>query len=449
VKPAEILIVEDDDALRRFLSVAVSAEGHHVSAAASGADALRAMSERLFDMALLDIHLPDGNGIDLLRKLKDRDPAVEVILMTGQPEVTTAVQALRLGAYDYLAKPVETDELRTLIGRIIERGSLRQEVRELRGRLGERLAAEELIAVSPAMHRIKETIARVAPTGSTIVIEGETGTGKEVVAAEIHRLSPRRDRAFVPVNCAAVPGDLLESEFFGHARGAFSGAVAEVPGLFRSADQGTLFLDEVTELPPGLQAKLLRVLQDREVRPLGSARVHPVDVRLIAATNRPLEDAVREGRLRRDFFYRLNVVRFTLPPLRERKEDVAALSHHFLRQLNWRFARDVKGISPDAAAALLAYDFPGNVRELEHLLERAYALGARDEIRLADLPTLPSSGNPATAAMSPLEEAERATILRTLEAHAHDKDEAARALGISRRTLYRRLKEFGLLTSSS
>ena len=436
-----ILVVEDDESLRSLLVRAMGAEGYETTAATSAAEALREIAGRLFDVVLLDVRLPDGDGVDVLRRVKERDIGVEVIVLTGHPDVDTAVACLKLGAYDYLSKPVALEVLGRLIAQIVEKTRLREEVRSLRSRLGERLAARELIAASPAMREIKKILMAVAPTDSTVLIEGETGTGKEVVGAAIHRLSPRRELPFLPINCGAIPSELLESELFGHVRGAFSGAIADVPGLFRAAEGGTVFLDEVTELSPLLQVKLLRVLQERQVKPVGSSRSTPIYCRIVAASNRPIEEAVRKGILRTDLYYRLNVVTVVLPPLRERKEDIPALVARFLRDLNERFGRRVRGLDGPAMEALYAYDFPGNVRELEHFLERAFALGARDEIRLKDLPDL--SHRRMVKDLSPLLRAERETIAGVLKRHGGDKDAAALELGISRRTLYRRLHEMG------
>jgi two-component system response regulator PilR (NtrC family) len=332
----------------------------------------------------------------------------------------------------------------------MERKFLRGEVSTLRARLGEELTVNELIGTSVPMERVKEIIGKVAVTDSPVLIEGESGTGKELVAAAIHRLSSRAKRPFIPVNCSAIPQDLLESEFFGHVRGAFSGAVADALGLFRGADEGTIFLDEIAELSPALQVKLLRVLQEMQVRPVGSTKAYPVDVRVIAATNRDLERAMTEGSFRQDLFYRLNVVRIMLPPLRERRDDIQALVSHFLRRFNRRFHRDVRGIAPDALAALTAYTFPGNVRELENLIERAYAMGAREQIQINDLPTLSKASAAAPPVTSPdtvpaLGDVERELILKALAVFKDDKEAAAKALGISRRTIYRRLKEYGVL----
>jgi DNA-binding NtrC family response regulator len=456
MKRLHVLVVEDDETLRELLGEVLRGWGYQTVVLAAGSRAVELLETQLFEVAIVDIHLPEMDGVELLRHLKRHDPSIEVLMMTGDPTVATAVETLKLGAYDYLTKPLILEELRHLLDHILERRLLRQEVNALRSRLGEQLRVSELVGVSPAMEAVKGMIVRVAPADSPVLIEGESGTGKELVAAAIHRLSVRASGPFITVNCSAVPSDLLESEFFGHVRGAFSGAVADTLGLFRSAHGGTIFLDEVAELTPALQVKLLRVLQEKDVRPVGSTRSYSVDTRVIAATNRSLDAAIKDGSLRQDLFYRLNVVRIHVPPLRERKPDVPALVTAFIRHFNQRFNREIKGIVPDAMAALLAYDFPGNVRELENLIERAYALGARDQIRLADLPALggPPRSEPAPAApaalaatggMVPtLAQAERDLILRALEIHRNDRAKAARALGLSSRTLYRRLKEYGI-----
>ena len=452
--PAKILVVDDEKSILLLLKEALTQWGYEVTCAASAVEALELLKNGLFDALISDVRMPDMNGLDLLREIRKQDESIEVVMMTGYPTIASAVQALKEGAYDYLSKPLILDELRHLMARMMERRFLRGEVHTLRARLGEELAVSDMVGSSPPMQRVKDIIGKVAVTDSPVLIEGESGTGKELVAAAIHRLSSRAKRPFIPVNCSAIPQDLLESEFFGHVRGAFSGAVADALGLFRGADEGTIFLDEIAELSPGLQVKLLRVLQEMQVRPVGSTKAFPVDVRVIAATNRDLERAMTEGSFRQDLFYRLNVVRITLPPLRERRDDIGALVTHFLRRFNRRFHREVRGVAPDALAALSAYSFPGNVRELENLIERAYAMGAREQITLADLPTLgrspvmvattPSSAT-SPQAVPTLADVERELILKALAVFQDDKEAAARALGISRRTIYRRLKEYGVL----
>ena len=444
---ARVLVVDDEKSILMLLDEALSQWGYQVTTANSASDALATLRTQVFDAALTDVRMPDMSGIDLLRELKKRDESMEVVIMTGYPTIASAVEALKEGAYDYLSKPLILDELRHLMQRLMERRFLRGEVQTLRMRLGEELTVSELIGSSPAMLRIKDVIGKVAVTDSPVLVEGESGTGKELVAAAIHRLSARAKGPFIPVNCSAIPRDLLESEFFGHVRGAFSGAVADALGLFRGANEGTIFLDEIAELPPELQVKLLRVLQEMQVRPVGSTKAFPVDVRVIAATNRNLEQAMKSGIFRQDLFYRLNVIRITLSPLRERREDMPALVNHFIRRFNKRFRRDVKGITPDALTALATYDFPGNVRELENVIERAFAMGSREYITLADLPSLSTrpmlTPTVDTKSVPTLAEVEKELILRALAVHNNDKEEAARALGISRRTIYRRLKEYG------
>jgi DNA-binding NtrC family response regulator len=447
---AKILVVDDEPSILKLLKEALTQWGYHVACVGTGSEALEAIRTELFDAAITDIRMPEMSGLDLLREIKRHDESIEVVVMTGYPTIASAVEALKEGAYDYLSKPLILDELRHLMARVTERRFLKGEVQSLRARLGEELTVNELVGNSQPMQRVKEIIGKVATTDSPVLIEGESGTGKELVAAAIHRLSNRNKGPFIPVNCSAIPEDLLESEFFGHVRGAFSGAVSDALGLFRGANDGTIFLDEIAELSPGLQVKLLRVLQEMQVRPVGSTKAHPVDVRVIAATNRDLDRSIADGRFRQDLYYRLNVVRVSLPQLRTRREDIPALVNHFLRRYNRRFRRDVKGITPDALATLSGYDFPGNVRELENVIERAFAMGAREQITLADLPPL-GTGSASTVAapqsgtVPRLADVEKDLILRALAFYKDDKEAAASALGISRRTIYRRLKEYGML----
>src|SRR3989475_2879075 len=446
----KILVVDDEASILKLLQEALTQWGYQVECVGTGAEALEAIRTGLYYAAITDIRMPEMSGLDLLREITRHDESIEVIVMTGYPTISSAVQALKEGAYDYLSKPLILDELKHLMQRLMERRFLRGEVHTLRARLGEELTVNELIGASGAMQRVKEIIGKVAVTDSPVLIEGESGTGKELVAAAIHRLSGRAKGPFIPVNCSAIPEDLLESEFFGHVRGAFSGAVSDALGLFRGADDGTIFLDEIAELSPGLQVKLLRVLQEMQVRPVGSTKAHAVDVRVIAATNRDLDRSIADGRFRQDLYYRLNVVRVSLPPLRARREDIPALVNHFLRRYNRRFRRDVKGITPDALATLGGYDFPGNVRELENVIERAFAMGAREQIGLTDLPVLgnasvSSVSIPQSGTVPRLADVEKDLILRALAFYKDDKEAAASALGISRRTIYRRLKEYGML----
>ena len=447
---ANILVVDDEPSILKLLKEALTQWGYQVECVGTGAEALEAVRTGLYDAAITDIRMPEMNGLDLLREIKRHDESIEVIVMTGYPTISSAVEALKEGAYDYLSKPLIPDELRHLMARVTEKRFLKGEVQSLRVRLGEELTVNELVGNAQLMQRVKEIISKVATTDSPVLIEGESGTGKELVAAAIHRLSDRAKGPFIPVNCSAIPEDLLESEFFGHVRGAFSGAVSDALGLFRGAHEGTIFLDEIAELSPGLQVKLLRVLQEMQVRPVGSTKAHPVDVRVIAATNRDLDRSIADGRFRQDLYYRLNVVRVSLPQLRSRREDIPALVNHFLRRYNRRFRRDVKGITPDALATLSGYEFPGNVRELENVIERAFAMGAREQITLADLPPLGTSSvstvsAPQSGTVPRLADVEKDLILRALAFYKDDKEAAASALGISRRTIYRRLKEYGML----
>src|SRR5256886_4067007 len=343
---AKILVVDDEPSILKLLKEALTQWGYQVGCVGTGAEALEAIRLELYDAAITDIRMPEMSGLDLLREIKRHDESIEVIVMTGYPTIASAVEALKEGAYDYLSKPLILDELRHLMARVTERRFLKGEVQSLRTRLGEELTVNELVGNAPPMQRVKEIIGRVAPTDSPVLIEGESGTGKELVAAAIHRLSPRARGPFIPVNCSAIPEDLLESEFFGHVRGAFSGAVSDTLGLFRGAHDGTIFLDEVAELSPGLQVKLLRVLQEMLVRPVGSPRARGGDVRGPAASTRALPGSTAGGRLRRALSSRLTGVRVSLPPPRARREDTPALVNPFTRRFSRRFRREIRGIAP-------------------------------------------------------------------------------------------------------
>jgi DNA-binding NtrC family response regulator len=449
LRPFRILLIDDDQNVCHLLQELLVGAGYDVSKAETGQSALQLIESEVFDAALLDVHLPDMTGLQVLGEIKRRDPGMDAVMMTGYPELGSAVEALRLGAYDYLTKPVEWVPLERLLQRVTERRYLRDEVTQLRSRLADNLGpgVGEFIGTSPGIQNLRDQIGKVGPTDSSVLIQGESGTGKELIAYAIHGLSHRKKKPFIPVHCAAIPPELMEGELFGYVKGAFPSATSDSRGLFRSAEGGTLFLDEVAEFPMALQPKLLRALQEKEVRPIGSAQAHRVDVRIIASSNQDLEDAVRSGKFRQDLYFRLNVVRLDAPPLRSIKEDIPLIAMHSVRKLNRRFARRVRNIAPSAMNALMAYDFPGNVRELETIIERAYALGADDEITSADLPRMSSNSSHSFTGIAPsrtLDDLERELVAETLRANQNDKSKTAEALGMSERTLYRRIKKHGI-----
>jgi len=443
LKPLRILLIEDDHAVSQFLHRRLEQGGYEVRTVHGGKTALDLIQNEVFDAALLDIHLPDMAGIQILNELKKRDPEVDAVIMTGDAQAKSATEALQVGAYDYITTPVEWTSLDRLLQRLAERRYLREEVLMLRRRLAEAPGVGEFIGMSYRVQQLRDLIARVAATESPALIEGESGTGKELLAYAIHGISNRKKRPFIPVHCASIPAELMEREFFGDVKGSTS----DSRGLFRFAEGGTIFLDEVAELPMSMQPKLLRALEEREIRPVGSADPRHVDVRIIAATNQSLKAAVDAGRFRQDLYFRLNVARLEAPPLRSMKEDIPLIAMHFVRRLNRRFRRGVSHIAPDAMASLMAYHFPGNVRELENLLERAYTLGAEKEISLSDLPTISPATPSAPSVYGPgctLDDLERQLVSITLRTYQNDKSKAAEALGMSERTLYRRLKKHGI-----
>ncbi len=438
---ASILVVDDVPDMREILNHSLAGEGYRVATASSGDEALTRLEEHEFDVIVSDIVMPGVGGLEILEKSRLLDPRVAVILMTGHATLDTAIAALRRGACDYLEKPFPLDELKVRVQRLIE---LRDEL--WKGRLQQRALQPRpdgriLIGESAPMRVVRDQIAKSARARSNVLITGESGTGKELVAGELHAASARRDQAFVAVNCGAIPEALLESQLFGHVRGAFTTAVHANPGLFAVASRGTLFLDEIGELPFALQVKLLRVIEERHVWPVGATRPVPVDVRLIASTNRDLAQEVTAGRFREDLFYRLNVVRLELPPLRERRSDIPLLVDHLVHRLNVKLGTVVLGVEREALRALISHPWRGNVRELENILERAMVLGDGELISLQHLPgSLPATeGGHLTDLREAVRQFERQHLMNVLAETGRDKREAAQLLGISLASLYRKL----------
>ena len=443
--PIRLLIVDDDEQMRRTLVGRFERKGLAVSNAGSGEQALEIAAKARFDVAVLDLHLPGINGVELLEKLKERQPDLEALLLTAHSSVETAVAAMKKGAYDYLLKPFHLPELEVHIQKAYEKVQLARREQRLVQHLHREEPRHRLIGSSPAIRKIAALIEKVAPTDATVLVRGPSGTGKEVVARAIHAGSPRRDSPMVTINCAALQESLLESELFGHEKGAFTGAVQAKPGLVEVAEGGTLFIDEIGEMAVGLQAKLLRVLEDGHFRRVGSTAEQHADVRVVAATNRLLEDEIKSNRFREDLYYRLNVITLRLPPLRERRTDIPELVEYFLttRQVGPARCR----LAAEALAALMRYDWPGNVRELANVLERAQILAEEATITVDDLPDALFAA-PAAAVEDEsghnLHDAQRRHVLTVLHEEKGNKAHAARALGISRRALYRLLEKYQL-----
>jgi two-component system response regulator AtoC len=445
-----ILVVDDDPGLRESFRLILEDE-YDVVEAPDGSAALATVRASQVDLVLLDIRLPDVDGIEVLERIKTLDDGVEVILVTAVKTVRTAVAAMKLGAFDYLTKPFEEDELLSLVRRALEKRSLEREVVFLRSELARRHDFDELVGQHPEMQQLYHVIAQVARTTTTVLITGESGTGKELVARAIHRQGPRRDKPFVPVNPSALSDSLVESELFGHEKGAFTGAYQRKLGRFDLAQGGTLFLDEIGSLKPELQAKLLRVLQEREFERVGGTRAIRLDVRVIVATNLDLKQAVTQGRFRDDLYYRLAVMPITVPPLRTRREDIPLLVQHFIRRYSQELNRRVQGVTAEALAVLKEYSWPGNVRELQNIVERLVGLVEGPLIVLGDLPLdllLPEQRPGQRAATLPLHEAreefERQIAARVLERVHWNVSEAARVLGVHRNSLKLKIARWGL-----
>ena len=441
-----ILLVEDDAAQRVGLQQLLTSWGYAVDVAVNGTDALAKVAGSPPTIVLSDLIMPEMGGLELLRALKQQDDLdLTVVLMTAQGTVESAVEAIKHGAYDYLTKPVDPQRMKILLDQIVERHDTLREMRVLRRQLQERGTFGKMIGASMEMRKIYQVIEQAAPTVASVLVSGESGTGKELVAQTVHQISPRISQPFVPLNCAAIPDTLLESELFGHEKGAFTGAIARRQGCFELANRGTLFLDEISEMTPTTQAKLLRVLQERSFRPLGGHREHSVDIRVIAATNTDPPEAVRQGKLREDLYYRLNVFAIRLPPLRDRKDDLPMLIQAFIKEFNTRNGRSVAGLSDRAMQMLERYDWPGNVRELRNVMERATIVAKGAVIEVADLPAL-ASASPAVSSPAPglapgttVDQAEQQLIEVTLQHTGGNKTRAAEMLGISLKTLHNKL----------
>ena len=452
----QIIVTDDERSMREFLEILLKKEGYTVRSAPSMSKTLALMDERAPDLVITDLKMKGGSGLDLLKEIKNRAPDVEVVVITAFATTETAIEALKLGAYDYITKPFQVDEIRVVVQRALERQRLLRENLRMRAELIGRYDYGNLVGKSTRMQEVYRLIEQVAPTRSNVLVTGESGTGKELVARALHLRSPRSDRPFVPIDCASIPAQLMESELFGFVKGAFTGATTDRQGLFELADGGTVFLDEIAEVPQSVQVKLLRVLQERSIKRLGEGHDRPVDVRLVAATNRDIDEEVRRGTFREDLFFRLNVIRIHLPPLRERRDDIPALTRHFVKKVSKEEGHAEPIVLNEALEELGNYDFPGNVRELLNLVERAVALSSGrpigpevfrqhlhqgGEVLPAAPRDLPEEGVDLEEVMASVE---RRLLEQALLRANGVKKEAARLLGISFRSFRYRLMKHGL-----
>jgi two-component system, NtrC family, response regulator HydG len=444
--PAQILVIDDDKAMRDACFQILARQGFRVELAASAKQGLSLLERQSFDAILLDLVMPDLDGLAALKKIRALDPDVEVIIITGYGTIQSAVESIKAGAFHFLSKPFVPDDLRNLVSRALEKRRMDLENLYLRQELKTKDERNVLVYESESMIRIMDMVARVAPTDSTVLITGESGTGKGLVARKIHQLSQRSRRPFITVDCGTLVETLFESELFGHVKGSFTGADANKIGKFELAQNGTLFFDEISNIGLEVQAKMLRAVEERKISKVGSHRVITVDVRIIAATNKDLPKAIKDGTFREDLFYRLNVVLLQMPPLRERKSDIPLLVQHFLEKYNGRLRKEMRGVSPDAMDLLVRHDWPGNVRELENTLERLVVLSPGPYLEPADLVfagTIMATAAESAAGTS-LKDLERDHIIQTLQRFDGHKSETARALGIDRKTLREKLKRYDL-----
>jgi len=448
-----VIVVDDEPGMREFLEIMLQKDGYTVDTASDGPEAIEKMGSHLFDLAVVDIQMPIMNGIEVLKRFNEKSPETTVIMVTAYASHETAIEAMKLGAYDYITKPFKIDEIKLVIKKALDKKKLERENTRLRKELETQYGFGNIIGRSPAIVKVFELIKRVSEINVNILITGESGTGKELVARAIHYSGTRHDKPFVPVNCGAIPESLMESELFGYKKGAFTGAHRDKRGLFEEAGTGTIFLDEIGDLPPHLQVKLLRVLEDKQIRPLGSTESVSIDIRVITATNKKLEEEITNGQFREDLFYRLNVIKILLPPLRERRIDISPLAIHFINKYSQEMVKDIRGISPKALEILENYHYPGNVRELENIIARCVALESSNVIRQETLPQLVSgkdyldldtsfSSNSSLDTL--LGNVEKKMIEKALRTTNGNKTEAARLLGITLRSLRYRLAKHEL-----
>jgi len=448
-RAARVLIVDDEAPAVQNLAHVCRKQGYDVTTRSSGAGALEALESHRFDVVLTDLRMEKVDGMAVLQRARQLDPDLAVILITGYATLESAIEAMKAGAFHYIAKPIRLDEVREVIDKALEMVRLKRENRQLRNRLGDRDTGPSIITQDTAMQRLLEMATQIASADTNVLITGESGTGKELLARYIHDHSHRREHHFQAINCGALQEELLANELFGHEKGAYTGAGEARPGLIEAADGGTLFLDEIAEMTPGMQVKLLRVIQEREVQRLGSTRAIPVDIRLIAATHRDLRDAVASGHFREDLYYRLDVVRLHLPPLAERRDDIPMLAYYFLRKHAARIGKEVEDIGPEALAALVEYGYPGNIRELENIIERAVTLTRSKELMIRDLPPSLADHNlqvvrETQGRLPTLAEREEEYIRFVLDRCGQNRTRAAAILGIDRVSLWRKLKKYGM-----
>ena len=456
---SRILIIDDEASMREFLEILMFKEGYTCASVPSAEAAFDELKDNEYDLVLTDLKMPKANGIDVLMFVKEHWPKTQVVVMTAFSTTDTAIEAMRLGAYDYISKPFKVDSIKVILEKALERRALSLEVGRLKGELQQKYSFHNIIGNSSAIRQVFEMIRRVSHSRTSVLVSGESGTGKELVAKAIHYNSTRKDEAFVVVNCGAIPDNLMESEFFGHTKGAFTGAIAPKKGLFEVAHGGTIFLDEIAELSMTLQVKLLRVLQERRIKPVGSTDEFAVDVRVVAATNKSLEEEVQKGNFREDLYYRLNVIQMRLPALRERKSDIALIAEHFVEKYCEELGREIEGFSRDAMAAISAYGYPGNVRELENVIERAVTFETSSRITLDSLPAHISEhkatvmddpfaalsiGEDGVDLESVLESLEKKLIFDALRKARGVRTEAAKLLNISFRSIRYKLDKYSI-----